>query len=442
MTLSTANFATDHYLKEYQRINNSLTGNHPRWLSKFRQDALEQFSHLGFPTVQNEDWKYTNVAPLFQNPYIRSLNPKNSPDPTFFTQYFLPADLPAHRLVFIDGHFAPALSQIPKNSATCSITNLASHLNENSQHLQSYLNKSLANEHGFIALNNSFIHDGAYIYLSANTELTQPVHLIFITTNQENFCFTPIRNVIVTEKNTRATIIESYISAHHNSHFTNTLTELHIGEHSHVEHYKILEENATSFHFGTLQTNQEAHSHFTAHSFALGGQLVRSDTNCMLSALHCHCYLNGLYLTKDNQHIDHHTFIDHANPHGTSQECYKGVLADRSRAVFNGKVLVKPGANKTVAEQTNKNLLLSKDAEIDTKPQLEIYNDDVRCTHGAAIGQLNEEALFYLCSRGIEKNTARDILIDAFTKEILEKISLPVLKHELQKKITHQFFRG
>jgi Fe-S cluster assembly protein SufD len=255
---------------------------------------------------------------------------------------------------------------------------------------------------------------------------------LFIVTQQEEPLHHVLRNLIVIGENSKAIIIEQYANLTSNVYLTNTITEIKLEKNATLEHYKLQQESEQAFHMGTIYTKQQCNSHFYSHSIALGGALVRSDIQALLNGEHSECILNGLYLPRHRQHIDHHTFIDHAMPYGTSREYYKGVLNDNARAVFNGKVLVRPYAHKTNAQQTNKNLLLSVGSEIDTKPQLEIYNDDVKCTHGAAVGQLNEEALFYLQSRGINKNDARSLLVYAFVREVIENISLQFLCKHLQ----------
>lgn len=278
------------------------------------------------------------------------------------------------------------------------------------------------------------MQDGVFIHIPPNTTLTQPIHLLFLT-NQPSSLQT-IRNLIIIEENSQATILEDYSQLEANSFFTNTVTEISIGKHATVQHYKLLREAEQTYHVGTLQVQQQLHSHFTSHSFALGAALIRSDTNVVMVAEHAECNLNGLYLTTGKQHLDHHTLIDHSKPQCISRQNYKGVLADSSRAIFNGRVIVHPGAYKTKAEQHNKNLLLSNNAEIDTKPQLEIYNDDVRCTHGATVGQLEEDSLFYLRARGITTEDAKRMLIYAFIREIFELVPQPSLRKQLEE-FTH-----
>jgi len=423
------NPAVDHYLQEHARVVKTLAAQQTTWVKQLRQNALTQFAEQGFPTPANEEWKYTNVAPLLKHAFIRSpqLTKENLSLPGL-----LPAELACYRLVFIDGYFAPQFSILATTEQqNLHIANLAHILSQQPNLLEEKLGKFADDSaSSFTALNTAFLHDGAYIRVPKNTILTKPIHLLFVSTEQASANF--VRNFIALEENSQATIIQSSVSATAQHHFSNIVTELMLEEKAHCNHYQLLQENDRAFHINTLQVQQRQQSYFNSYSFALSGGLTRSDINVTLADEHTECSLQGLYLGQGKQHIDHHTLINHVKPYGTSRENYKGILADRSRAVFNGKVIVQPGAQKTDAQQSNKNLLLSNDAEIDTKPQLEIYNDDVRCTHGATVGQLDETSLFYLRSRGIDTKTARSILIQAFAREILDGISLAPLKQQLE----------
>ena len=428
--------AVDHFLAEHARANKTLADKEIPWLKQLREQGLAQFAKQGFPTSRDEDWKYTNATPLTKRNFkYFPAHIDNSVAPSIPTQLLIePA---AQRLVFINGHFAPQLSALAALPHGVTITNLANALVQQPQLLEPYLGQ-LADQKtaGFTALNTAFIQDGVFIHLPPNVSLTQPIHLLFLTSQQQDLSFHTIRNLIIIEENSQATIIEDYANLESNSSFTNTVTELSIGKHATVAHYKLLrEDEQQAYHVGTIQVQQHLHSHFTSLSFALGAALARSDINVVLAAEHAECNLNGLYLTTGKQHVDHHTLVDHTKPQGTSRENYKGVLADSSRAVFNGRVIVHPGANKTDAEQSNKNLLLSNNTEIDTKPQLEIYNDDVRCMHGATVGQLSEDSLFYLRARGIAAQDAKRMLIYAFIREILELVPLLPLRKQLEDHI-------
>lgn len=424
--------AINHYLDEYKRVEKKLTGNDLPWLKQIREAGLEKFATQGFPTFHDEDWKYTNVTPITK----RNFNFSTKTETTLNPEPLKQINLDCYRLTFVNGHFAEGLSQISDLPAGTIITNLATAIKEHPKAIKKYLGKTTNNStDSFIALNTSFINDGACILLPRDTILNKPIELRFINTTTQELYFAPIRNLIVAEENSQVIIIENYFSLNESIGFTNVVTELVLNQQAHAEHYKLLQENEHTFHISTLQVHQKSKSCFTSNSFACGGTLVRSDTNVALTDEYAECTLNGLYLVHSHQHIDHHTFIDHAKPHGISRESYKGVIAEKGRAVFNGKVLVQQGAFKTDAQQANKNLLLSADAEIDTKPQLEIYADDVKCAHGATVGQLDETSLFYLQSRGIPKDEAHKILIYAFAREIIERIPLQPIREVLQTKL-------
>lgn len=426
------NTTIDHYLTEHARIANALAGQDNPWLEQMRTAALQRFTTLGFPTTQEEDWKYTSVAALEKERFTCADKTPIKLDLKTLANALL-NDLPCFRLTFINGHFAAELSQLNGLTKDITIGSLAQMLKQEPATLKPYLQSTLNDAAlGFTQLNTAFLNDGAYIHLAANSKLDSPIHLLFINTTHNPAEMTAVRNLIVAEKNSNAIIIENYISTDDSKNFNNVVSEIILHEHAHLEHYNLQQENIHTFHIGATQVQQHAHSEFISHSFTMGGGLVRSDTNVNLKEEHAACTLNGLYLARDRQHIDHHTLIEHAKPHGTSREYYKGVLAERSRAVFNGKVIVHLDAQKTDAQQTNKNLLLSRDAEIDTKPQLEIYADDVQCTHGAAVGQLDNSALFYLRTRGMDEAEARSILIYAFIREIIERVTVLPLRNYLQ----------
>lgn len=428
------------YQQEFIKIQHQLAGHHLPWLKQLRENALATFMKQGFPTLRDEEWKYTNIAPITKKIFKLAQKPINEILSAATISPFINADLDCYRLVFIDGYFIEKFSSLAGLSSDITLMSMSDACEKHSSILQTHLNQPTNNSiMGFNNFNTVFFHDGAYIHLSPNSIGDKPIELLFIATAQQEAYTMPLRNLIVAGQNSQAKIIESYVSLDHNNHFTNSITELVIEEKAIVEHYKCLQENTRAFHIGTLQVKQQAHSHFTSHSFALGGALVRSDINVSLDAEHAECELNGLYVLNDQQHVDHHTLIDHAKSHGTSREYYKGIIADRGRAVFNGKVYVHPNAQKTNATQNNKNLLLSENAEIDTKPQLEIYADDVQCTHGATVGQLDNDALFYLRARGIDETEARNALIYAFAREMLERVSIKSLRTQLETTLNEKF---
>jgi Fe-S cluster assembly protein SufD len=419
----------NHYVTEYQRVEKQLTANDLPWLQTLRKKALDFFEMSGFPDTRLEPWKYTNTAPIAQGKFTLLSSPVNPSEKFFLPEYKLGID--CYQFVFVDGRFSESLSDIKDFPIDARIDSIANVLKNSPALLEPYLTCQISLSI-FTKLNLAFLHDGYYLHVPENVKLTKPVYILFIASGENESLKIPLRNIMVADKNSEAFIIENYVSYQNNSHFTNTFTEIYLADNAKVEHMKHLQESQKAFHIGTLQVRQAKDSHFISHSIARGGKLTRSDIEIIQAGENAISTLNGLYLAKQQQHIDHHTTIHHIRPHGKSQQNYKGIITDKARAVFNGQVLVHKNAQKTSAQQSNKNLLLSLDAEIDTKPQLEIFADDVQCTHGATVGQLDDEALFYLRSRGISEAAARTMLINSFVQDVIDKISIKSLREKFE----------
>lgn len=428
----------EHSLQQHlaQLNQQPLPGNEQPWLKQIRETALEYFIALGFPTVRQEDWKYTKVTPIIQQTY-------NAPSLTEVqasqvTDQLI-AGLDSYLLVFVNGHFQADFAKLTGLPAGVILCDLTEALTKTAASLSLYLSKiAKANKHGFQALNTAAMQTGYFLHVPEGVTLTKPVQILWLSTEQANTPAYHVHNLVVAEANSQISLIENYFGLTEQNYWVNTVTEVYAADHAHVEHYKLLQESATAYHTGTISVLQQAHSKFQSHSFALSGRLVRSDIDIEQAAEYAECQLNGLYLANGKQHIDHHTSIEHAKAHGISRELYKGIITEQGRAVFNGKVVVQPDAQKIDAAQTNKNLLLSEQAEIDTKPQLEIYADDVRCAHGATVGQLDANELFYLRSRGLDEQTARSLLTFAFAAELLGPIAQPPLRDYLRQRILHK----
>lgn len=427
-----------HYLAEFNWLNSAPS--QAPWIKQVREKAFVSFMEQGFPTTRHEDWKYTSVAAVEKTAF--------APAAADIVVAELPAifafsDLACHQLVFVNGHYSPAHSRLLPLPAGVRIASLAAVLAEENEVLEQHLFRHTDyREHAFTALNTALATDGAYVYLPPDAVIAEPVHLLFVATAGEKSLMTHPRNLIVAGENSQATIIEHYVSMGESEYFTNAVTELLAGRNAAIEHIKLQEESRKAFHIATLQVYQEANSRFASHSVSLGAALARNDINSVLDAERAECTLNGLYLADGSQHVDCHTRVDHAKPHGTSRELYKGVLDGRARGVFNGKVFVHHDAQKTDAQQSNKNLLLSRDAEVDTKPQMEIYADDVKCSHGATVGQLDENMIFYLRSRGIGEAAARSLLTYAFATDVLNHITLPSVRRNLETKLLARLPEG
>jgi Fe-S cluster assembly protein SufD len=409
----------DWYIKNFEKFEASLNGEMASDIHKIRKDAIAAFAELDFPTIKNEDWKYTNIAPILNYNFVTpesnaELNAKDISD--FYIQ-----GLKARLLVFINGRFSEKHSS-PFNDLEklgVKIGGLDNKIKNSSGLINKYFSKYAKLNNGFAALNTAFANDGAFIFIPDDVTLNDPIHILNLAGNSQEHVLAQPRNLIVAGKNSKIKIIESYNSLDDKAHFTNVVTEVSAGENSNIDLYRIQDENMSSFQVSLTQVEQQRHSIFTIYTMTTGGALVRNDVNSVLNDEGCETHLYGLYLTDGSQHVDNHTLMDHAKPHCLSNELYKGVLNGKSRAVFNGKVYVRPDAQKTNAYQSNKNILLSKEATVDTKPQLEIFADDVKCSHGATVGQLDEESVFYLRSRGISEEKARSILIRAFAKRYI-----------------------
>ncbi len=381
------------------------------WLAQLQHDALDKFKRLGFPTRKDEEWKYTLLDGFLKQRFV----PADKPCENWVRETDLPIDC---NIISINNGVVSGLDALPAGAV---ILPMAQALQSHADKIKPFLGQILKQEHAFHALNTAMLHHGLFIYLPAGVTLDAP--LLLSHWQDQALQASHVRHLIIAEAGSRATIIEDYQGDASTDYFTNTVTEVYCGPKSELTHFKLQRESKLATHIGHLAVNQAASSQFDSHSFSFGGKLVRSDITFNLEASHARCSMNGIYAPSEGQHIDHHTLVNHAVPDCNSAQDYKGILTGHSRAVFNGKVIVAKDAQHTDAKQQNKNLLLSNNAEIDTKPQLEIFADDVTCTHGATVGQLDEEALFYLATRGIEHAEASHYLIQAFAAENLRAVN-------------------
>ena len=406
----------------------------PKWLLPVRQAGMASFAQQGFPTLHDEDWRFTNLAPIAKlNFKLAGPVAVNGAESRILNESVF-AGLPGLRLVFVNGFFSAKLSSVKPVAGGVRIESLAAALAKDAALLEKHLGRyACLAGNSFAALNQALFTDGALIFVPPGVEVAEPVQLIYISSAKQNGEAIQPRNLIIAEANSQVTIVESYLSNGNVAHLTNAVTELVAGENAKVEHVKVQDESAGAFHIATIAGEFGRTSKVNVHSFALGAKLSRNNIRTKLAGEGLECILNGLYLTKDEQLADHHMIVEHAEPHCASHEYFNGILDDKSKGVFHGRILVREIAQKTDAKQTNKNLLLSDDATADTKPQLEIYADDVKCTHGATIGQLNAESIFYLRSRGMSEDTARRMLIHAFAGEIIERIRCEPAREVLDK---------
>jgi Fe-S cluster assembly protein SufD len=416
----------------------------PRWLQDLRERGASRFAALGFPTVRDEEWRFTSVAPIATGDF----RPANGGAAVTETELaaLLYGDAP-HRLVVVNGHYRPDLSRVNGVPAGVRAGGLAAAINGelqvDAEIVQRYLGQ-LADTgvRAFDALNTARFEDGAFIHIADGTIVEQPLQVMFVSTGEESGAATVShpRLLVVAGGMSQARIVETYVGTGAR-YFANALTEIFVSENAVLDHYKVQEDSTEAFHIASMHVHALRSATVSSHSFALGGKVVRNDAIAILDGEGAECTLNGLYLADGDRLVDNHTTIDHAKPHCPSHEIYKGILGGRARAVFNGKIIVRPDAQKTDAKQTNRALLLSDSASINTKPQLEIFADDVKCTHGAAIGQLDEDALFYLRSRGFTFEEARDLLIHAFAGEILDRVRIDALKSALETELYAQLAR-
>ena len=441
--METVSHEKDLYFAHFERLRQSLH-QEPSWMTQRRRKAIQYFSDHGFPSPRDEEWKYTDVAPVGRIPFQPASN--GQAQITRAQVDRLPfADIQCPRLVFVNGFFSASLSSLDGLPEGVWAGNLQSGLAAFPELMETHLGRYGDYETStnvFDALNQACAADGAFLHVRSGTVLREPLHVLFLTADAEQPAVTHPRNLIVAESNSQARVVETYLSLSGEVHFTNPVTELVAGDNATLEHYKLVSENFSAFHIGALHGYQSRDSHLSTHSLTLGGRLVRNNLTAVLDGTGADCSLRGLYLLRDQQHVDNHTKLDHAQPHGSSRELYKGILDERATGVFHGRILVRPGAQKTDSKQTNNNLLLSNQALVNTKPQLEIYADDVKCTHGATIGQIDKDALFYLRSRGIDEKAARSLLIYAFASDMVAPMAVETLRKQLDAYLFQQLPSG
>ncbi len=423
--------AAEHYLAAHRAFTGNGAGQAPAWLSALRARGIARFGELGFPTTHLEEWRFTSVAPIVVTPFALPHAGGASPAERDLAAFLLPG-AGQHRLVFVNGRFAPALSATAGLPAGVTAMSLAEALARDPERVRAHLGTSGADAaSAFAALNTAFLADGAYVHVAAGTVVTEPLQILFAATAEAEPVVAHARTLIVAERLAQVAVVESYAGAEGARYLTNAVTEVVAGEGARAEVYRIQRESLGAYHVATTHTRQGRDSVVHVHPVAFGGALARHDLTAVLDGAGASCLLNGLYLGDGAQHFDHHTVIDHAQPHAESHEYFNGVLDGRSRGVFNGRIIVRPGAQRTDSKQTNNNLLLSEEARADSQPQLEIYADDVKCTHGATLGPLDEKALFYLKSRGLGAAEARALVTYGFAAEILGRMAIPELRAQL-----------
>jgi Fe-S cluster assembly protein SufD len=420
------------FLKAFEAVEKAYGDADRPAIRRLRNAAIARFDQLAFPTTRDEEWRFTPLTSLYQHRFELPSRLQKLPQGKIQDQLL---DLPgAIRLVFVNGHFERSLSHLEKAPAGCTLLSLRDVLELKPELVEANLGRLASIEHNtFAALNTAFLQDGVVLHLAKEVVLRAPIHLAFFETGVGVMTFPRI--LVVLERHSQATIVETHQSLGETPDFTAAVSEFLLAEETKLDHYRVNDVSPQSFHFATQQVRQQARgSNFRSHALTLGGALVRNDLLAHLAAENCECTLNGLYMADGTRLIDNHTTIDHAMPHCPSHELYKGILTDKGKGVFNGKIMVRQDAQKTDAKQTNQTLLLSPDATIDTKPQLEIFADDVKCTHGATVGQLDDEMQFYLRTRGIGPEQAQAMLTYAFANDILHRIEVNALREQLEQR--------
>jgi len=410
----------------------------PRWLQDLRDRGAARFAALGFPTARDEEWRFTNISPIANAEFVPATEAAPVADHSLAGVAY--SDAP-NRMVVLNGRFVSHLSRVSALPNGVRVGSLAAAVAEHGDVVPRYLGQ-LADfgTKAFTALNTALAVDGLYVHIPDGVVLDQPLHLVFLTTKTAAPLpiMSNVRTLVVAGNRSQVRIVESYVGPDGGRYFTNAVTELFAGEGAVVDHYKVQQESLDAYHVASMHVHAARSANVSSHSFSLGGKIVRNDVVALLDGEGAECTLNGLYLADGERLVDNHTAIDHAKAHCPSHEIYKGILGGKARAVFNGKIVVRQDAQKTDAKQTNRALLLSDNASINTKPQLEIFADDVKCTHGAAIGQLDDDAIFYLRARGLTYFQARDMMIHAFAGDILDRVKVEPLRVALEGELYEQ----
>ena len=429
------------YIDNFKSFELKLNGEKKLFTHELRKEALSKFESFNFPTNKDEEWKYTNVNPILKNNFTPALNiGQPSVTRAEIEKYFF-SGFEHHRLVFINGIFSSTLSDVKSLPDGVVVGSLRISSKENPEIVKKYFSQISAITNAFNALNGAYAIDGIFVYVPKGKVVELPIQALFLNGDKNYSVLSNPRNLIVAEENSQVNIIMNYFGMPDTTYLTNVTTEVNVDNNAIVNIYKVQNENENSFHIEKVDVNQNKSTYFNHYSMTFGGAIVRNDINTKLNGENSECHYYGLYLGRNKQHIDNHTFVDHAVPNCMSNELYKGILDDNSRGVFNGKIMVRQDAQKTNAYQSNKTVLLSEKAVIDTKPQLEIFADDVKCSHGATVGHLDDTAYYYIRSRGVPADLAKSMLIRAFANDVIESIKIPELKEQLNHMIFEHLHR-
>lgn len=420
---------------DFQARESVMNGEAGSAFHQKKRAAIARFETLGFPTIKNEEWKYSNVKELIGGTY--EFGSKSELTSDELAQLNIP-DQNANILYFVNGHYHPELSQIISSSEHITIDSLQAAYKENPELVNTYFDGFNDTDNAFTALNTAFAHDGVFIHVPDNQAVEHPVILRFISDSRAENVGSQPRNIVAIGKNAQVKMAEAFRTIGEYRSFTNVVTEVYVDKDANVEYYKVQNESENAYHIGTTQVHMQDRSHFYAGTVTLNGKFTRNNLNILIDGEHCEAHMYGLYFPDGNQHVDNHTVADHMKPNSESNELYKGILRDKSKGVFNGKIFVRPDAQKTNAFQSCKNIVMSNDATMNTKPQLEIYADDVKCSHGTTTGQIDEEALFYMRSRGISKPEAMSLLMYAFCADVVSQIKIDSIREYLESVIAEK----
>jgi Fe-S cluster assembly protein SufD len=431
----------DHYLSEFEALERQGALRSPSWLAPVRRSAMARFAEAGFPTTRDEDWRYTNLAPLVATPFRPVRAPAPDGLPTGTLERLALGGTGSPRLVFVDGRYSPRHSSRPPLPARVQLSSLAEAMTIDGELIERHLARHATwDANVFAALSTAFVEDGVFLHVPADTSLSAPIELLFLATAPR--VLAQPRILVVAGPNSRVSVVERYVGLTDEAYFTNAVTEIVAGDAAVVDHYVLQEQGTGAFHVATVHAGLARDSAFSTCSATFGGRLGRTTLGLQFGGEGAQGAISGLYVVGGRQHVDNHVTVDHAVPRCTSRQLFKGVLDGSARAVFNGRIIVRPDAQKTDANQTNKHLLLSDEVEVDSKPQLEIFADDVRCTHGAAEGQLAPEALFYLRSRGLGEAAARGLLTYGFAREVLDRIAVEPIQAYLDRTLMTRLRTG
>lgn len=417
------------HVSNFERLENESSGaERPAWLDRLRREGIARFDAVGFPHNKQEEWRFTNVAPIARTAFALAERVALAGKPPFSF-----GGEAAAELVFVNGHYMPALSKAETLPVGVRVGSLAEAARADGGLLEQHLGRHAAVEQNpFVALNTGFVREGAFVHFARGAVLERPVHLLFLSVPSAEPAVTHPRVLIVADDNAEGSVVETYAGIGEGVYFTNTVTEVVAGNNARLDHLKLQHESREAYHVATTQAQVGRTGAFISHSATLGGKLARNDLNVVLAGDGAEATMNGVVWISGDQHADNHTLLDHARPGCASHELYKHVLGDKAAGVFKGKILVRQPAQKTDSKQTSKTLLLSDDAVMNSQPALEIYADDVKCTHGSTIGPVDEDMVFYLRSRGVSLEAARHLLTYAFAADITRRIRVEPVRRRLE----------